>query len=296
MEVFADPPFAPRPNTATAMTQIVLRLTDGTTPIRGMVVPGKGQWFSVYDFMWNTGSFSSKNAVTTIFSRMISDKSEHKEEVTSMCCYLKFPGPGQRETPCMSVMGLQRLLCLLGGKIGQQYRELATTTLTRVAAGDTSLIEEIGENAVSNTPVQQLAREALATTAAVENGNEDVVMRDYFDERMQEFAPLVPVVKKLTDTLATLQAKCDHETRLRHQSDGRYGSEIREANKFVQQKAEHWRKQAENAEERCVSTQRNVQQMQDLFMKAQDRIDERDKMLIECHRMLTHHFKTTNAV
>ena len=115
MEVFADPPFAPRPNTATAMTQIVLRLTDGTTPIRGMVVPGKGQWFSVYDFMWNTGSFSSKNAVTTIFSRMISDKSEHKEEVTSMCCYLKFPGPGQRGTPCMSVMGLQRLLCLLGG-------------------------------------------------------------------------------------------------------------------------------------------------------------------------------------
>lgn len=158
---------APRPKTVTAMTQIVLRLTNGAAPIRGMMVPGKGQQFSVYDFMWNTGSFSSKNAITTTFSRMVADSSEHKGEVTSLCCYLKFPGPGQRETPCMSVIGLQRFLCLLGGKIGQQYRDLATTTLTRVAAGDMSLIEEINENAVSEEPVTQLAREALEFSPAL---------------------------------------------------------------------------------------------------------------------------------
>ena len=157
-----------RPTTATAMTQIVLRLTNGSAPIRGMKFQGSNL-FSVYDFMWNTGAFVSKGAAAASWTRLT--QSEHKEEVSRFTSNLKFPGPGQRETPCMTIQGLQHLLCLLGGKIGQQYRDLATTTLTRVAAGDTTLIEEIEDNAASDAPVQQLAREALdAPPPCIESG------------------------------------------------------------------------------------------------------------------------------
>ena len=67
------PPSAP--TTVTAMAQFVLRLTSGTTPIRGMVIPVKGHQFSVYDFMYNTGAYSTKNAVKVAFCRMISEGS-----------------------------------------------------------------------------------------------------------------------------------------------------------------------------------------------------------------------------
>ena len=157
----------PPPTTVTAMTQIVLRLMGGNAPIRGMNVPGKGNLFSVYDFMWNTGAYASKSSVTKAFSRMIAEGSDVKEEVASMCHYLKFPGPGQKLTPCSDVVGFQRILCLMGGKVGKEYRELATTTLIRVAAGDMSMIEEIESNSVSEEPVQQLARKALAAPSSL---------------------------------------------------------------------------------------------------------------------------------
>ena len=72
-----------------------------------MKVQGKGNMFSVYDFMFNTGAFSTKNAVHVVFCRMISEFSEHKDEVLSLCKYLKFEGKGQRDTPCTDVLGLQ---------------------------------------------------------------------------------------------------------------------------------------------------------------------------------------------
>ncbi len=96
------------------------------------------------------------------FKRLISDDSEFKFEVVASCHYLKFPGKGQKETPCMTIRGLQRLLMILGGKVASEFREIVEGTFTRVMAGDTSLIEVINANAVSQEPVQQAFRQALA--------------------------------------------------------------------------------------------------------------------------------------
>ena len=171
---------------ATSLTQVVLRLTNGA-PIRGMKVIGKGNLFSVYDFMWNTGAYSSKGVVKKTFSRMVSDGSECQKEVESLCLHFKFEGQGQKPTPCMDVCGLQRLLCLLGGKIAKEYRELATTTLTRVAAGDLSLVEEIESNSVSEEPLQQMAREALAQPATLGDGDRTpVTIKDEPEELSEE--------------------------------------------------------------------------------------------------------------
>ena len=86
----------PRPNTVTAMTQIVLRLTDGNAPIRGMKVAGRNL-FSVYDFLWDTGAYVSQSAVKGAWLRLT--QSEHKDEVVRFTNHIKFPGTGQKHTP-----------------------------------------------------------------------------------------------------------------------------------------------------------------------------------------------------
>ena len=141
--------------------ELAIRLTSGDKdPIRGMKTPGGRSLFSVYDAMWNTGAYPSYAAVKTAWARLT--QSEFQEEVRAITTYLKFPGPGQRDTPCMDIRGLQRLIALLGGKIGVEYRRLAEMTLTRLIAGDISLAEEVQTNAASDAPISVLAREALA--------------------------------------------------------------------------------------------------------------------------------------
>jgi hypothetical protein len=102
------------------------------------------------------------NTARKEFSRLIQDGGEYQKEVAAACRYLKFTGPGQKETPCMTIRGLQRLLMILGGKVAAEFREIVEGTFTRVMAGDQSLIEVINANAVSQEPVQQAYRAALA--------------------------------------------------------------------------------------------------------------------------------------
>jgi hypothetical protein len=101
------------------------------------------------------------NAARKEFCRLTQDGGEYQQEVAALCRYLKFPGPGQKETPCMTIRGLQRLLMILGGKVAAEFRELVEGTFTRVMAGDQSLIEVINANAASQDPVQQAYRAAL---------------------------------------------------------------------------------------------------------------------------------------
>ena len=115
------------PQSATQLvTQLALRLTSGDTdPIRGMKMADGRSVFSVFDAMWNTGAYAGRSGVKMAFARLIADGSEYRDEVVKACDYLKFSGSGQRETPCMDIRGLQRLIALLGGKIREEYRRLA---------------------------------------------------------------------------------------------------------------------------------------------------------------------------
>ena len=143
-----------------AITQLALRLTaDDKEPIRGMKTPDGRSIFSVYDAMWNTGAYVSRDAVKSAWKRLM--QSEFKEEVGRMTTYFQFSGQGQRETPCVDFQGIQRVFALVGGTIGAEYRRLSELTLTRLIAGDLTLVEEVHENAASDAPVNVLAREAL---------------------------------------------------------------------------------------------------------------------------------------
>jgi T5orf172 domain len=135
------------PSATQLFTQLALRLTSSDNePIRGMKTPDGRSLFSVYDAMWNTGAYRSKGVVGKTFSRMISEGSDGKEEVLQLTEYVKFPGRGQRDTPCMEVSGLLKLLPRIGRKMGKAYWQESQLVLERYLDGDTTMCVEMEEN------------------------------------------------------------------------------------------------------------------------------------------------------
>jgi hypothetical protein len=91
------------------MSVLILNLlgTPGGPTIRGKQHEGI-DWFFVYDFTTKMCKYQDKgNTVRKEFSRLIQDGSEFQQEVAAACRYLKFPGSGPKETPCMIIRGLQ---------------------------------------------------------------------------------------------------------------------------------------------------------------------------------------------
>jgi len=64
------------------------------------------EYVSVLDIIQTAGG-CTKNSVHKIWQRL---KETYGEEVLKSCQDLKFPGAGQRETPCVNAKGLVKLL------------------------------------------------------------------------------------------------------------------------------------------------------------------------------------------
>ena len=167
-------------STTQAFAQLALKLTSGDkTDIRGMKMADGRSFFSVYDIMWNTGAYSTEAAASGAWYRLL--QSEFGLEVSRLTINLKFPGRGQRDTPCMDFIGLQRLFAVLDGKIGEEYRKIAVASLTRILAGDLSLVREIQSNAASSAPINKMAREAVDMEQHVSKYTK---ILDGFEERL----------------------------------------------------------------------------------------------------------------
>ena len=159
--------------------QMMLQLLVGdNNTVRGIRDAEGKQRFSVYDcltilFLYNIkdGKEQDENKAANnarkFFSALVADDSEYRGEILANVVYMKFPGQGQRETPTMTLAGLQKLVLHIGGKFGTKYRELLNDTFRRVMAGDDSIIKEVQANAVSNSPMHQLYRESLSEEPAV---------------------------------------------------------------------------------------------------------------------------------
>ena len=160
--------------------QMMLQLLVGdNNTVRGIRDAEGKQRFSVYDcltilFLYNIkdGKEQDENKAANnarkFFSALVADDSEYRGEILANVVYMKFPGQGQRETPTMTLAGLQKLVLHIGGKFGAKYRELLSDTFRRAMAGDESLIQDVQANAASNAPMQQLYRESLAEEPAVD--------------------------------------------------------------------------------------------------------------------------------
>jgi hypothetical protein len=145
------------------MAEVLLEIAQNAS-IRGMRVDGV-DLFSVLDFIAYVCPGRNPIYATPQWNRLISNDST-SNEVMSTWHNCKFKGQGQRNTPCMNILGLQKMLLILGSKAAVEFRDRVLECFNRVIAGDHTLIREIKANAVQDGPVQQIARAALADQAA----------------------------------------------------------------------------------------------------------------------------------
>ena len=94
---------------------------------------------------------------------------EKISELDSFCAQFKFPGRGQQEQPVITFPGAIKLLMFLPGEKAKMHRSTMVTILTRYFAGDPSLLREVEANAVSESPVAQMARASLASETGVQD-------------------------------------------------------------------------------------------------------------------------------
>ena len=146
------------------MAEVLLEIAQNAS-IRGMRVDGV-DLFSVYDFIKYVCPGKNSIYAPQMWYRLISNDSNEVTDVLPEWQNLKFKGKGQKNTPCMAILGLQKMLLILGSKAAVEFRDRVLESFNRVLAGDRTLIHEITANAARGGPVQQIARAALAEQAA----------------------------------------------------------------------------------------------------------------------------------
>jgi len=150
--------------------EVALQLTEYDS-LRGMKGEDdkRSEWyFSVYDFInfvTDRDECGESYARETV-ERLAKEEPQYASEVAERCRNLKFHGSGEKETPCMTVGGLQCLLNMLD-EVDFVCFEIVEDVFIRYLSGDMSLIKEVRENAVSEapttTPVNAMAAMANCT-------------------------------------------------------------------------------------------------------------------------------------
>ena len=84
-----------------------------------------------------------------------------KNELTEYIGQFRFPGPGNPSpSPVITFQGVLKLTMLVSGEKAALYRSSMVKILQRYYSGDGTLVNEIEANAVSNSPIAQMARAA----------------------------------------------------------------------------------------------------------------------------------------
>ena len=123
------------------MAEVLLEIAQNAS-IRGMRVDGV-DLFSVYDFIKYVCPGRNSIYAPTMWYRLISNDSNEVTDVLPEWQNLKFKGKGQKNTPCMAILGLQKMLLILGSKAAVEFRDRVLESFNRVLAGDRTLIREI---------------------------------------------------------------------------------------------------------------------------------------------------------
>jgi len=123
------------------MCSLLLKL-GAVGSVRGTTEPDHGQIFSTNDFINRV----CNKEVTDVYGKTMYRRIKEDPDYRGECIYFKFPGRGQKPTPCTTIRGLQGLLLILGKKVATEYREILENLLSRAMTGDQSLIEVINAN------------------------------------------------------------------------------------------------------------------------------------------------------
>ena len=218
----------------------------------------------------------------------------YKTEVQQFLLNFKFEGRGQSEQPVITLQGAIKLIMWLPGNMAKDFRSQACDILTRYLAGDQTMHAEINVNATSTAPINEFARASMPVPAhdalleqsvanaaqlittntqlVATNERTSIAMVTHIDQFISTTNQLGGVVVQLTNANATASAALEKERHLRHQADGRYGSEVREANQSV-------RKQARYFEEMATDARRQLNMERKRIKREQQRADEKDKLI-----------------
>lgn len=155
-----------------------LTVSDVLQRIRFDPLTKKGSVYDVIQLV--TGCAQS------VVSRNLQSITSNFPDVQHKMINLKFPGRGQKPTPCAHVDTLVEIAWLCPGKRAKDFRRQGAVTLCRALGGDVSLIEEIkvrhaeiagtDEQAVllagTGVSVAQASAEALQTSRRMELEND----------------------------------------------------------------------------------------------------------------------------
>ena len=165
------------------MSELLLKLTGNAT-VRGTITSDGEHVASVYNFI-NLACNKRGRYAYNKWDHLISEKSEYKDELKELVTYEYVKGLStqiddlsntkktrRRETPVMTMRGLQRLMMMLGGKVAAEFRQIVEGVFSRYISGDLSMIEEIQSNAVSTAPIHQAYRQALVQEPVLDAAGE----------------------------------------------------------------------------------------------------------------------------
>ena len=117
------------------MSELLLKLAENAT-VRGTINAAGEHVGSVYNFI-NLACNKRGRYAYNAWDRLISEKSEYKDELKELVTYEYVKGLSteiqdlsntkktrRRETPVMTLRGLQRLMMILGGKMASDFHRI----------------------------------------------------------------------------------------------------------------------------------------------------------------------------
>lgn len=117
--------------------QELIVLPDEFAQFHPRTTPDK-KWVSAFDILSAIGYSNATREWGHI-------SSGHQVELAQHLSYFKFPGPGQRDTPCINALGVVKLLTswLPSSPLTKTFRDKAAEVVVRYLGGDLTLIGEV---------------------------------------------------------------------------------------------------------------------------------------------------------
>ena len=135
------------------------------------------------------------NTAGAVWRNLSQDK---KDEVQPYVLNFQFSGPGQSSTPVITFPGALKMIMFLPGDAAKMHRSTMAAILTRYFAGDKSLIQEIEANAVSESPVCQLARDDVKAIDNTPSLGDELVHKRKLDQLEIEERAAAVIKTKIT--------------------------------------------------------------------------------------------------